>query len=265
MPIYPALVLDLEPIQTTSFSALALQSESALPSITFTLPTPVCSQGPVFPSQTSFTPSSFLAAAHRAASINAASSATLPSPLPIPSLPRCYHSLPSGAQDGSLCEACEMQMLACRIWYQASDAGTRGTLREPFVRPGESTRINRLVTEALGLAITGPEDRGLIRDGDGPSNLLVKKSRRNWSVGGDREEQKAMEAARPAISRRLSLSDATRKLMSRGSGSVLKRMGMTRSSSEGSPRTTGGPGKVDTPKSKSRRWSEIFVPRQPGL
>lgn len=156
-------------------------------------------------------------------------------------------------------------MLACRIWYQASDAGTRGTLREPFIRPGESTRINRLVTEALGLAITGPADHAPRSNDDGNSNLLAKKSRRHGSVDGDREEQKVMEAARPAISRRSSLSDATRKLMSRGSGSVLKRMGMTRSSSEGSPRITGVHSKVDTPKPKSRRWSEIFVPRHSGL
>lgn len=150
-----------------------------------------------------------------------------------------------------------MQMLACRIWYHASDAGTRGTLREPFVRPGESTRVNRLVTESLGLAITGPEDNSRRSDDNGTSNLWVGEPRRTGSVDGGCEEQKARNAARPAISRRLSLSDATRKLMLKGSGGVLRRMGMVRSSSEGSPRITGGLRRADT----SRRWSEIFIPR----
>lgn len=124
-----------------------------------------------------------------------------------------------------------MQLLACKIWYQASDAGTKRTLREPYIRAGESTRPTRQIMESLGLAVTGTEDNAR-----GPScnDTLTPKLDEEVKESKEQEEgdsavggggaPKAEVAPRPSIARGFSFPEVKRKLLSKRSRDVLKRV-----------------------------------------
>ncbi|THH20513.1 hypothetical protein EW146_g854, partial [Bondarzewia mesenterica] len=128
----------------------------SLPSFVLTIPTPQPIQSPVFVPQSPFTIENFVEASQ-------------PSPNPslfrygpssgqnriVPLLPRCDHPREKGPD---MCRECETQMLACKVWFQESDGGRRQTLREPFVKPGESNAVNRAVMEILGMPSGSPAD-----------------------------------------------------------------------------------------------------------
>jgi hypothetical protein len=117
----------------------------SLPSFVLTLPTPASPHSPIFPSGVPFTTEKFLDAAEAAAPKDCA-----------PTLPQCDHG-----QADKLCHDCEMQLLACRVWFQNADGGARAALHEPFVRPAESTVRTRAVLASLGVGATYPSGVGL--------------------------------------------------------------------------------------------------------
>jgi hypothetical protein len=155
-----------------SAADLDLHIES-LPSFVLTLPTPASPHSPIFSPGVPFTTEKFLDAAEAAAPKDRA-----------PTLPQCDHG-----QAGKLCRACEMQLLACRVWFQNTDGGARAALHEPFVRPAQSTVRTRAVLASLGVGETCPSGVGLglangcdegdsTRDGDGdvddPGSLAIE-------------------------------------------------------------------------------------------
>jgi hypothetical protein len=117
----------------------------SLPSFVLTLPTPASPHSPIFSPGVPFTTERFLDAAEAAAPKDRA-----------PTLPQCDHG-----QAGKLCRACEMQLLACRVWFQNTDGGARAALHEPFVRPAQSTVRTRAVLASLGVGATCPSGVGL--------------------------------------------------------------------------------------------------------
>jgi hypothetical protein len=117
----------------------------SLPSFVLTLPTPASPHSPIFSPGVPFTVEKFLDAAEAAAPKDRA-----------PTLPQCDHG-----QCGKLCRACEMQLLACRVWFQNADGGARAALREPFLRPAQSTVRTRAVLASLGVGVTCPSGVGL--------------------------------------------------------------------------------------------------------
>jgi hypothetical protein len=119
-----------------SAADLDLHIES-LPSFVLTLPTPASPHSPIFSPGVPFTTEKFLDAAEAAAPKDRA-----------PTLPECDHG-----QAGKLCRACEMQLLACRVWFQNADGGARAALHEPFVRPAQSTVRTRAVLASLGVGL----------------------------------------------------------------------------------------------------------------
>ena len=128
----------------SSAADLDLHIES-LPSFVLTLPTPASPHSPIFSPGVPFTTERFLDAAEAAAVKDRA-----------PTLPQCDHG-----QAGKLCRACEMQLLACRVWFQNTDGGARAALHEPFVRPAQSTVRTRAVLASLGVGATCPSVIGL--------------------------------------------------------------------------------------------------------
>ncbi|KAI0281211.1 hypothetical protein BGY98DRAFT_1094972 [Russula aff. rugulosa BPL654] len=109
----------------------------SLPSFVLTLPTPASPHSPIFSPGVPFTTERFLDAAEAAAPKDRA-----------PTLPQCDHG-----QAGKLCRTCEMQLLACRVWFQNTDGGARAALHEPFVRPAQSTVRTRAVLASLGVGL----------------------------------------------------------------------------------------------------------------
>ncbi|KAI0297554.1 hypothetical protein B0F90DRAFT_877807 [Multifurca ochricompacta] len=107
----------------------------SLPSFVLTLPTPLSPPSPIFSPGVHFTAENFLNATEAAARGDQ-----------VPTLPQCDH-----VQGDMLCRACEMQLLACRVWFQNADGGARAALHEPFVRPAESTVRTRAVLASLGV------------------------------------------------------------------------------------------------------------------
>jgi hypothetical protein len=145
----------------------------SLPSIVLTLPTPASPHSPIFSPEVHFTTEKFLDAAEAAAPKDRA-----------PTLPHCDHG-----RGDKLCRACEMQLLACRVWFQNADGGARAALREPFVRPAQSTTRTRAVLASLGVGVACPSGVGLglgngwdgstrVRDDDGdiddPRSLAIE-------------------------------------------------------------------------------------------
>jgi hypothetical protein len=145
----------------------------SLPSFVLTLPTPASPHSPIFSPGVPFTTERFLDAAEAASPKDRA-----------PTLPQCDHG-----QAGKLCRACEMQLLACRVWFQNTDGGARAALHEPFVRPAQSTVRTRAVLASLGVGATCPSGVGLglgnasdegdsARDNDGciddPGSLAIE-------------------------------------------------------------------------------------------
>jgi hypothetical protein len=117
----------------------------SLPSVVLTLPTPTSPQSPIFSPEVHFTTEKFLNAAEAAAPRDRA-----------PTLPKCDHG-----PAGKLCRPCELQLLACRVWFQNVDGGARAALREPFVRPAQSTVRTRAVLASLGVGAGSPSGVGL--------------------------------------------------------------------------------------------------------
>ena len=117
----------------------------SLPSLVLTIPTPASPHSPIFSPGVHFTTEKFLEAAEAAAPRDRA-----------PTLPQCDHG-----QDGKLCRACELQLLACRVWFQNADGGARAALHEPFVRPAQSTVRTRAVLASLGVGTPCPSGVGL--------------------------------------------------------------------------------------------------------
>lgn len=117
----------------------------SLPSFMLTIPTPASPHSPIFSPGVHFTTEKFLDAAEAAAPRDRA-----------PTLPQCDHG-----QEGKLCRACEMQLLACRVWFQNADGGARAALHEPFVRPAQSTVRTRAVLASLGVGARCPTGVGL--------------------------------------------------------------------------------------------------------
>ena len=137
----------------------------SLPSFVLTLPTPASPHSPIFSPGVPFTTERFLDAAEAAAPKDRA-----------PTLPQCDHG-----QAGKLCRTCEMQLLACRVWFQNTDGGARAALHEPFVRPAQSTVRTRAVLASLGVGLglgnacdVGDSARG--DDGyiDDPGSLAIE-------------------------------------------------------------------------------------------
>ncbi|KAA1467861.1 hypothetical protein DENSPDRAFT_356947 [Dentipellis sp. KUC8613] len=114
----------------------------ALPSFVLTVPTPQPAPSPILVPHSPFTPHKFVAAA------STATASVFAERRPAPVLPRCSHV--SENMEEGMCAACELQMLACKVWYQGSDGGRRQALREPYIRPGESNANNRAMMESLG-------------------------------------------------------------------------------------------------------------------
>jgi len=117
----------------------------SLPSFVLTLPTPASPHSPIFSPGVHFTTEKFLGATEAASPRDRA-----------PTLPQCDHMQGQGhghgqGKEGKLCRACEMQLLACRVWYQNVDGGARAALHEPFVRPAQSTVRTRAVLASLGV------------------------------------------------------------------------------------------------------------------
>lgn len=140
----------------------------SLPSFVLTLPTPTSPHSPIFSPGVHFTTEKF---------INAAEAAALKDQAPM--LPQCNHG-----QAGKLCRACEMQLLACRVWFQNADGGARAALREPFVRPAQSTVRTRAILASLGVGAQCPSGIGLglangsVRDDDDdPGSLAIETPR----------------------------------------------------------------------------------------
>ena len=129
------------PCSTADFDAHI----ESLPSFVLTLPTPASPHSPIFSPGVHFTTEKFLDAAEAATPKDRA-----------PTLPQCDHE-----QGGKLCRACEMQLLACRVWFQNADGGARAALREPFVRPAQSTMRTRAVLASVGVGVTCPSGVGL--------------------------------------------------------------------------------------------------------
>ena len=117
----------------------------SLPSLVLTIPTPASPHSPIFSPGVHFTTKKFLYAAEAAAPRDRA-----------PTLPQCDHG-----QEGKLCRACELQLLACRVWFQNADGGARAALHEPFVRPAQSTVRTREVLASLGVGAPCPSGVGL--------------------------------------------------------------------------------------------------------
>jgi hypothetical protein len=119
----------------------------SLPSFMLTLPTPASPHSPIFSPGVQFTTEKFLSAAEAANHRDHA-----------PMLPKCNHVQ---GQGGKLCRACELQLLACRVWFQNADGGARAALHEPFVRPAQSTVRTRAVLTSLGVGAQVPSGVGL--------------------------------------------------------------------------------------------------------
>ena len=129
------------------------------PSLMLTVPTPASPDSPIFSPGVHFTTEKFLDAAGAAAPRDRA-----------PTLPQCDHG-----QEGKLCRTCELQLLACRVWFQNADGGARAALHEPFVRPAQSTVRTRAVLASLGVGGQCPSGIGLgladLQDGGEGENL----------------------------------------------------------------------------------------------
>ena len=122
----------------------------SIPSFVLTLPTPASPQSPIFSPEVYFTTEKFVSAADASAPGHR-----------VPSLPQCDHVL-----SGKLCRACETQMLACRVWFQNVDGGARAALREPLIRPAQSTTRTRAVLASMGVGASGV-GLGLLNEGGG--------------------------------------------------------------------------------------------------
>ncbi|KAI0253219.1 hypothetical protein BJV78DRAFT_1153113 [Lactifluus subvellereus] len=137
----------------------------SLPSVVLTLPTPISPHSPIFSPEVHFTTEKFLNAAEAAGPRDRA-----------PTLPQCDHG-----QEGKICRPCELQLLACRVWFQNADGGSRAALREPFVRPAQSTVRTRAVLASLGVGLglaNGWDESASVRDSDGdiddPGSLAIE-------------------------------------------------------------------------------------------
>lgn len=137
----------------------------SLPSFVLTLPTPASPHSPIFSPGVPFTTEKFLDAAEAAAPKDRA-----------PTLPQCDHG-----QEGEICRTCEMQLLACRVWFQNADGGARAALHEPFVRPAQSTVRTRAVLASLGVGLRlgnacneGDIARDDYGDVDDPGTLAIE-------------------------------------------------------------------------------------------
>lgn len=82
-------------------------------------------------------------------------------PSPAPSLPQCETCGLAAFETGDQCSDCDHQWLACKIWYQANDGGTKQHLTEPYIKPGESNARNRAMLDFLGVPNGHPEMVGL--------------------------------------------------------------------------------------------------------
>ncbi|KAI0275217.1 glycoside hydrolase superfamily [Gloeopeniophorella convolvens] len=119
--IIPQHIPTLEPTET-----------SDLPSFTLVIPSPIEPHSPVVaPLPPPCTREEYLAAADAA-----------PLTDRVPYFPRrCIHSLiPT-----SRCGTCELQLLACRIWYEHADRGTHSTLRAPRPYPAACNEAVRSI------------------------------------------------------------------------------------------------------------------------
>ena len=164
-----SLSLHIDSPPPCSVADIDLHIES-LPSFVLTLPTPASPRSPIFSPGVSFTTEKFLDAAESATPKDRA-----------PTLPQCDHG-----QTGKLCRACEMQLLACRVWFQNADGGARAALHEPFVRPAQSTVRTRAVLASLGVGATSPSGVGLGLGNacdEGNSRLVPLNQAISWSKG----------------------------------------------------------------------------------
>jgi hypothetical protein len=155
--------VDSTPATSTAGSISSpMQFFEPLPALALTEPTPLIPQSPVFVSRSPVTLAKFVAASERFLD-DAASTC---SPFAVPTVPDCSECSEVRRQrqeefydgtDGDLscqqwfCRACHRQWLACQVWYQASDGGTRQHLREPFIKPAEANNSNRAIMELMGI------------------------------------------------------------------------------------------------------------------
>ena len=162
------------------------------PSLVLTVPTPASPDSPIFSPGVHFTTEKFLDAAGAAAPRDRA-----------PTLPQCDHG-----QEGKLCRACELQLLACRVWFQNADGGARAALHEPFVRPAQSTVRTRAVLASLGVGGQCPSRVGLgladVQDEGEGENLRGEDDEDDIDDPGSL----AIEAPPPASPRFVSLDRA---------------------------------------------------------
>lgn len=138
-------------------------TSSSIPSLALTIPTPNILPSPVFHPQSPFTLSRFIVASNAGQPTDSPSSADdgdTPLRRPVPSLPRCRQCR-AFTEGGACSRACQQQLLACRVWYQAHDGGHRRHLTEPYIRPGESTMGTRAMIGELGLPVGSPRGLGL--------------------------------------------------------------------------------------------------------
>jgi hypothetical protein len=178
----------------------------SLPSFVLTLPTPGSPHSPIFSPGVQFTTEKFLGAAEAASPRDRA-----------PPLPQCDHMQGQGQEhgrgqgkEGKLCRACEMQLLACRVWFQNADGGARAALHEPFVRPAQSTVRTRAVLASLGVGAQGqcPSGVGLgIPNGRDESESARDEDEENGDDIGD-PGSLAIEAPPAASSRLVQLARA---------------------------------------------------------
>jgi hypothetical protein len=156
----------------------------SLPSVVLTLPTPTSPHSPIFSPEVHFTTEKFLNAVEAAGDRDRA-----------PTLPQCDHGL-----TGKLCRPCELQLLACRMWFQNADGGARAALREPLVRPAQSTVRTRAVLASLGVSGSGV--------GLGLANGWTERARISDDHDGDIDDPGSLAIeALPEATRRLAPLD----------------------------------------------------------
>lgn len=161
-----SVTYDLDCTPATS-TARSISSTSRffedLPALALTLPTPLIPQSPIFTPRSPVTLQMFMTASERFLD----DAASICSPFAVPTLPDCpdcsevrrqrQEEFYDETDEGDLssqqwfCRACHRQWLACQVWYQASDGGTRQHLREPFIKPAEANNSNRALMELMGI------------------------------------------------------------------------------------------------------------------
>ncbi|KAH8094742.1 hypothetical protein BXZ70DRAFT_908840 [Cristinia sonorae] len=151
-------------------------SQFPIPAVMLTLPTPTVPLSPVFLTQSPITISKYLTA----------SSASLISPGPLsdgpplgaPTLPNCDYCGLAEFENGTQCAECDQQWLACKIWYYANDGGRKRYLKEPFIKPAESTARTRALLDLLGVpgGTPGPLGLGIEFETETP------RKRRFWRI-----------------------------------------------------------------------------------